>query len=135
MILFKWEQTNSSRINEWCSLIPFTFLRLRENKDTVPEENATSIAQPNIHIACQLSIIFQYTSNISGYICNHWSSKEHAYQFFFLPIAYLGNTTAQTINILQQGEMIDPEITTYFSTIEHILAVRSSLKSWSLTSR
>jgi hypothetical protein len=55
---------------------------------------------------------------------------EHAHQIFLQNACReVENITAQTISHPQQGEMLDPELVTYFSTIEHILAVRSSLKS------
>ena len=62
-------------------------------------------------------------SNNSGYTINIGANI----RFFFK--LHAENKTAQTISHPQQGEMLDPELVAYFSTIEHILAVRSSLNS------
>lgn len=80
--------------------------------------------KPNIIIVYQLYV---HMSNNSGYTINIGATRNMHIRFFFK--LHAENKTAQTINHPQQGEMLDPELVTYFSTIEHILAVRSSLKS------
>lgn len=66
-------------------------------------------------------------SNNSGYTRNIGAIWNMYISFFFK--LHAENKTAQTISHPQTEEMLDPELVTYFSTIEHILAVRSSLKS------
>jgi len=120
-------------VNESCSLIPFTCLHLGGDKDTVPQENATLIAQAKHHY--RLSIIYVHMSNNSGYTINIGANI----RFFFK--LHAENKTAQTISHPQQGEMLDPELLTYFSTnlssevfleflITHFKVINKFLSQW-----
>jgi hypothetical protein len=80
------------------------------------------------YIDC-MSIYFnnQYTYNVSGY-----PPPPHTHTHTFLVFQLHLENTNFTKVIHDKEEILDPELSewkTYFSTIEHILAVRSSLKS------